>query len=300
MKTTKFLSKGSVVRIISTARKVSPTEVEPAIKVLKSWGLEVQLGRNLYAEHNQFAGTDDQRLQDLHSALDDPTVEMIWCARGGYGTVRLLDRIDWTSFLRKPKLVVGYSDVTILLNHISEVLHVECLHATMPINIKNLLTAEDQQSITSLKQYIFGVESQHKLLQHPFTRKGDFTGRVIGGNLSMIYSFLGSNTQVDPKGKVLLIEDLDEYLYHIDRMMMNLRRNELFDGLAGVLVGGLTDMNDNTIPFGESAEQIVRRHFEDYDYPVYFGVQIGHCSPNLAIPIGGTVEVRNNTLIVPR
>lgn len=300
MKTTKFLSKGSVVRIISTARKISPSEVEPAIKVLKSWGLEVQLGRNLYAEDNQFAGTDEQRLQDLQLALDDPTVEMIWCARGGYGTVRLLDHLNWTAFLQKPKLVVGYSDVTILLNHISEVLHVECLHATMPINIKNLLTAEDQRSIMSLKNYIFGIEAQHQLLQHSFTRKGDFSGRVIGGNLSMIYSFMGSDTKLDPEGKVLLIEDLDEYLYHIDRMMMNLGRNKLFEGLAGVLVGGLKDMNDNTIPFGETAEEIVQRHFKDFNYPVYFGIQVGHCSPNLALPIGGVVDVRDNTLIVRR
>jgi len=267
MKKPNVLKKGSVVRIISTARKITPSEVAPSIKMLTSWGLKVELGRNLYSTHNQFAGTTSQRLQDLQSALDDDRVELVWCSRGGYGTTMLLDDIDFDGFVKHPKWVVGYSDVTSLLCHITE-------------------------------NWLFGRSLNYSLKPHKLSKTGDANGQIIGGNLSILYSLLGSNSSPNTDGRILFIEDLDEYLYHMDRMMVNMKRNGLLSGLSALLVGGMTDMNDNAVPYGKTAEEIVLDHVKDFNYPVYFGVEAGHMSPNLALPFGVHAEIKDNQISI--
>ena len=298
MKKPNSLVEGSIVRIISTARKISPAEIAPSIKLLKSWGLKVQLGRNLYASYNQFAGTTSQRTQDLQEALNDPDVSMIWCSRGGYGTTMLLDSVDFSGFVQNPKWVVGYSDVTSLLCHITNNYQINTLHGTMPINVKEQFSSEDVLSLNSLKSVLFGQSVSYPLPNHSLTIKGDASGELIGGNLSILYSILGSNTCSSTEGKILFIEDLDEYLYHVDRMMINLKRNGLLDDLNALIVGGMSDMNDNTIPFGKTAEEIVLNHVSELGYPVYFGFPAGHVSPNLALPFGSKVKIANDTLVI--
>ena len=234
------------------------------------------------------------RAFDLQHALDDPDVDMIWCSRGGYGTVKLIDNIDFSRFIESPKWVVGYSDVTGLLCHITEQLGVASLHATMPVNIKHPSSQDQDVSNNSLRSVLFGEQARYTLPSHRLSKPGSFSGELIGGNLSILYSILGTSSAPRTNGKVLFLEDLDEYLYHIDRMMVNLNRNGLLKDLSGLIVGGMSDMNDNTVPYGLSAEEIVLKHVENYNYPVYFGFDAGHVSPNLALPFGFHAEVENN------
>ncbi len=298
MKKPKNLVKGSLVRIVSTARKISYDELIPSIKLFESWGLRVELGANTLSEYNQFAGTFDLRLKDLQGAIDDPNVDAIWCSRGGYGTTMLLDHLDFSHFKTHPKWVIGYSDVTSLLCHITTNLKIATLHATMPINIKPPKTEEQTLTTESLRKVLFGQSLTYELPDHALNSIGTCSGPLIGGNLSILYSILGSKSSPNTNGSILFIEDLDEYLYHIDRMLVNLKRNHVFDGLSGVIVGGMSDMNDNTIPFGQTAEEIIHSQLKDYSFPVYFGFNAGHVTPNLALPFGIPITIKNSTISI--
>lgn len=290
------LKTGDQIAIISTARKIAREEVEPAKELFSNWGLNVFDGTNLYEGHDQFAGTDEQRLSDLQQALNNPNIKAIVCARGGYGTARLLDRVDWSAFSQSPKWLVGYSDITALLMHSINHFGVEGVHGTMPINISRNPDEAENQSVSSLKNLLFGGEMSYELPEHSLTRKGDSEGRLLGGNLSMIYSLLGSNSLPSFENAILFLEDLDEYLYHVDRMVLNLKRNGIFDKISGLVIGGMSDMNDNTVPFGKTAEEIIVDNVSSYGFPVYFGLQAGHISPNLALPFGRKVRIINDKL----
>lgn len=286
MSNIKYIRQKDVVGIISTARKISLEEIQPAIKLLESWNLEVRIGKTIGLEDNQFAGTDEERIKDFQDMLDDDEVRVIWCARGGYGTVRIIDAMDFSKFNKNPKWIVGYSDVTVLHNHINN-LGFETLHATMPINVAK----NTDEAINSLKDALFGKQLNYTIKSDKLNKLGHATGKLVGGNLSMLYSLLGSETAIDTDGKILFIEDLDEYLYHEDRMMQNLRRNGYFDNLNGLIVGGMSDMNDNTIPFGKTAKQIVFDVCKDYDFPVCFDFPAGHIDDNRALIMSRTVEL---------
>ncbi len=277
------------VGIISTARKISKEEVQPAIDKLNNWGLETILGKHLFSEHNQFAGTEEERAADLQEMLDDPEIKAIFCARGGYGTVQIIDKVDFTKFMQQPKWVVGYSDVTVLHSHIQRNCNVQSLHAIMPINFPN--TAQENSSTESLYNALFYGDNEYRIKGHPLNRMGSAQGELVGGNLSILYSLLGSESDVNTIGKVLFIEDLDEYLYHIDRMMMNMKRNGKFDHIRALLVGGMSDMNDNTIPFGKTAEEIIMDVLSDTKFPILFNVPAGHLDDNRALTIGAETQV---------
>lgn len=280
MKTIEPLKKGDTVALAATARKVSPKEMAPAIERLRAWDLNVLIPEGLYAEENQFAGSDEHRAALLQGLLDNPEVKAILCCRGGYGTVRIVDRLDFSHFEQNPKWIVGYSDVTVLHSHL-HTLGYPTIHGTMPINFGPTESAATE----SLRRVLFGEKVDYQW--DGYGREGTAEGLLVGGNLSILYSLCGSRSQIDTRGKILLIEDLDEYLYHIDRMMQNLKRNGMFEGLAGLVVGGMTDMHDNTIPFGRTAEQIVREAVADYTFPVVFEAPFGHLGDNnLAIPMG--------------
>lgn len=291
MITPPFLSKGDTVGILSTARKISAKELKPAIKVLEGWGLKVLLGENIYQKKNQFAGSAPKRASDLQAFIDNPQVKAIFCARGGYGTVQLLEYVNFFKLIEKPTWLVGYSDVTVLHNKLAT-MGFESLHATMPINF----SSNTKESLESLRKALFGETLRLKCSGHSFNRKGKVTGHITGGNLSMLYSQCGSDTALETKGAILFLEDLDEYLYHIDRMMYNLARNGYFKNLAGVIVGGMTDMNDNSVPFGETAEEIIKRHLKPYDFPVAFGFPAGHLNDNRTLIFGrkATLQVEKN------
>lgn len=280
------LKQGDRVALAATARFVTPAEMAPAIAVLESWGLQVEVPEGLYAAEGQLAGNDVHRAALLQRLLDDPDIKAIFCVRGGYGTVRIIDRLDFTIFARHPKWIVGYSDVTVLHSHIHRLLGLPTLHGTMPINFPPLAEAA-VPSLESLKEWLFEGRCRMDFETGALSRQGEAEGVVVGGNLSILYSLCGSGSQVDTRGKILLIEDLDEYLYHIDRMMQNLRRCGMLDGLAGLLVGGMTEMHDNTVPFGRTAEEIVAEAVADYGYPVAFGAPVGHLGTlNHALPLG--------------
>jgi len=281
------LKKGDKVVIISTARKISGEEIQPALELLQRWGLEVVLGDNLYQEEHQFSGTTNERVNDLQKALDDSTIKAVFCARGGYGTVKIIDEIHFSKFIESPKWIVGYSDVTVLHNHINQNFNIETLHATMPINFKT----NTQESLTSLKKALFGEALNYEFDAHSLNRKGKCKGILVGGNLSIIYSLTGTNSQIDTAGKILFIEDLDEYIYHVDRMMMNLKRAGMLKALSGIIVGGMSDMNDNTIPFGKTAKEIILETVAEYDYPVCFGFPAGHLDDNRTLIMGAEVSL---------
>ena len=275
------LTRGDKIGIISTARKISLEELSPAINTLESWGLEVVLAENLFEEDNQFAGAVKQRTTDLQSMINNDKIKAILCARGGYGTVQIIDNIDFTNLKKNPKWIVGYSDVTVLHSHLHN-LGVASMHATMP---KNFAT-NTKDALKSLKKSLFREGTIVECDPHPFNKKGRIEAEIVGGNLSILYSLLGSDSDIDTDGKILFMEDLDEYLYHIDRMIMNLKRNGKFENLKALIVGGMSDMNDNDIPFGKTAEQIILEHTKDYDFPICFGFPAGHINDNSAIVFG--------------
>ena len=283
MITPPFLTRGDVVGIVAPARKVSASELKPAIEFLEMNGFRVALGKNIFAKDNQFAGTDEQRAADFQTFLDDPDIKAILCARGGYGSVRIIDRLDFSGFVQSPKWICGYSDVTVFHSHLHQFGYAT-LHGTMPINIKE----EDfySPSNTSLVRGLTGKSLAYTVPAQPLNRTGEAHGVMVGGNLSILYSLLASSSDINTDGKILFIEDLDEYLYHIDRMMMARKRSGKLAKLAGLVVGGMSDMNDNAISFGHTAEEIIARVTEEYDYPVCYGFPAGHIEENMALRLG--------------
>lgn len=286
------LHTGDRVALVATARHVSPDEMAPAVSMLRSWGLEVVVPDGLYAAEGQLAGTDAHRAALLQELLDDPSLSAIVCCRGGYGTVRIVDRLEWSRFADRPKWIVGYSDVTVLHSHIHARLGLPTLHATMPINFP--ADGHPTPATESLRRMLFGHKADYswQATAMAANRPAMAEGIVVGGNLSILYSLLGSASQIDTRGKILLVEDLDEYLYHVDRMMQALRRAGMLDGLAALVVGGLNDMHDNTIPFGLTAEEIVLQATADRDYPVVLGAPFGHLGDaNMALPLGTKMQL---------
>ena len=281
-----YLQKGDTVAIVSTARKVFEKELIPALSILKNWKLNVVLGTSIEAEEHQFAGNDKLRASDFQEMLDNPKIKAIWCARGGYGTIRMLDLLDFSNFKNNPKWIIGYSDVTVLHSHLHQ-LGFETLHAQMPVSIETKTAA----CIQSLKNSLFGNNNNIIIPSEASNVTGNAKGVVVGGNLSMLYSLCGSSSSISTKGKILFIEDLDEYLYHIDRMLQNLKRNGMLDQLEGLIIGGMTQMHDNDIPFGQSTEEIILSICNDYNYPIVFNFPAGHIDDNGALILGRKAEL---------
>lgn len=279
-----YLKKGDTVAIVATARKITLEELQPAIALLEKAGYAVKMGSSIGLVNNQLAGSDAARAADFQAQLNDPQVKAILCARGGYGSVRMVDLINWRVFHDHPKWIVGFSDITVLHSHLNKHFRIPTIHGEMPFNFGK--SDKDPQSVTALLAMLSGKAVTYPVQTHPLNRPGTMEGRLVGGNLSVLYSLLGSVSALDTRGKILFIEDLDEYLYHIDRMLMALKRAGMLSGLKGLIVGGMTQMNDNAIAFGRSAEQIIRDAVEEYDYPVQFGFPAGHTSLNLPLLLG--------------
>ncbi len=272
--------------IISPARKISLKKMQLFIELLKSWELEVLLGQHILKEHHQFAGTDQERLEDFQNALDNPSVKAIICARGGYGSVRIIDQLDFSKFIQSPKWLIGYSDITVFHQHINQNLNIATLHATMPIDYERATT----ECFESLRKVLFGqnytIVSQNvsvQNLKNNLSKPFNIKGKIVGGNLSIIYSLLGSPSSINTFEKILFIEDLDEYLYHIDRMMMSLKRSGILKNSKALIVGGMNDLHDNSIPFGKNAEEIILDVCQSYDFPVIFNFPAGHIDDNRAL-----------------
>lgn len=289
MITPPYLQPGNKVGIVATARKISLEEIKPSLTVLERWGLHPVIGNSIGLADNQYAGTDNERWFDLQNMLDDESIKAIFCARGGYGTVRIIDKINFNLFQKHSKWICGYSDVTVLHSHINQNLNIETIHSTMLFNFPK--DRSMNSAVETFHDALFGEEVGYHTAHHPLNRKGKASGNLTGGNLSLLYSLNNSPSDIDTKGKILFIEDLDEYLYHIDRMMMNLKRSGKLSDLKGLIVGGMTDMKDNTIPFGKTAEEIIFDAVKEYDYPVCFGFPAGHIDDNCALIMGREVEL---------
>lgn len=281
-----YLKKGDTVGILATARKVDMAPLEPAIKLLKSWGLNVVIGKTIGLDNNQLAGADWQRATDFQQMLDNPSIKAIWSAKGGYGTVRMIDRIDFTKFKKRPKWIIGFSDVTVLHSHINN-LDIATLHSIACISVANATP----EAIESFRKGIFGGKLEYTIPSHAFNKTGKAQGELVGGNLSVLYSIIGSVSEADYKGKIIFIEDLDEYLYHIDRMMMNLDRNNYFKNVKGIIIGGMTKMRDNDIPWGHDALEIIQDITKEYKIPICFNFPAGHIKDNRALVLGKQITM---------
>ena len=283
-----YLTAGDTIGIIAPARKVNREELEFAARWWEEKGFRVVLGKHLFAEHHQYAGADAARIEDLQNMLDNSNIKAVFCARGGYGTLRIIDKLEFLSFNLDPKWICGFSDVTVLHSHINKVCGVATIHSTMPVSMNgnNLVNLE------TLFQTLTGEPLTYKCKPHILNRTGECTGELVGGNLSLLYALSGSISDLDTTNKILFIEDVDEYLYHIDRMMLQLKRAGKLKNLAGLLVGSFTKMRDNEIAFGSTFEQIIREHCEEYNFPIAFNFPAGHDEINVAMKFGAKCDLR--------
>lgn len=277
------LKSGDTIAIIPTARAIVLDELRDGIALAEGWGLNVRLGAGIGRKAFQQAGSVLERAADLQAAVDDPVVRAIWCARGGYGTVQLLEHLDLSPLTRDPKWIIGFSDITVLHNALNK-LGVASLHAQMPHNI-GVKTDETKET---LRKALFGAPVALRAPHGPLMRSGERTGELVGGNLSVLHALRGTPCDIDPRGKILVLEDLDELLYHMDRMAMNLKLGGWFNDLAGLVIGGMNDMRDKNEadPFGSTAEEIISRAVGEAGFPVAFGMPFGHITDNCALVLG--------------
>jgi muramoyltetrapeptide carboxypeptidase len=289
MKIPPYLKKGDTVAIVCTARKFMPEDAIPAKELLESWGLKIKLGKTIGLDSCQLGGTDAERSADFQNMMDDYNIKAIWCSRGGYGTVRIIDMLDFTKFKKHPKWIMGFSDVTVLHSQ-ANVERVATLHSIMPFTVPKA----PEEVKESLRKALFGEPIEYTIPTVSYNVRGKVTGELVGGNLSILYSLLGSKSSLDTKGKILYIEDLDEYLYHVDRMMQNMKRNGYFENVKGLIVGGMTDMHDNEIPFGQNAVQIITAIASQYNIPIAFDFPAGHLKDNRTLILGSQVDFEVN------
>ncbi len=284
-----YLEPGNKIIIVSPAGKVKEQDVIPAVKWLENEGYQVQLGKYIFESHFQFAGTDSQRLYDMQQALDDEDAKAILCSRGGYGTVRIINKLDFSKFIKNPKWLIGFSDITILHACLNNK-NIATIHGVMPryfFNKKGL--AND--NLISLMKILTGKDITYTIPGSEFNQPGKVTGELVGGNLSVISSMFGTRCELETTGKILFLEEIDEFLYHADRMMHQLNMSGKLSNLAGLVIGNFADMKDNESPFGKTIHEIISEAVSPYDYPVCFEFPAGHDEKNLALSFGKTWEL---------
>ncbi|CAN5367459.1 LD-carboxypeptidase [soil metagenome] len=280
------LKKGDKIAITCPAKKL-PGPMTGAIELLQSWGLEVVLGETVDASYHQFAGDDDLRAKDMQRFIDDDSIKAIIAARGGYGTIRMIDKVDFSHFAGKPKWLLGFSDITILHTHLFANYAVQTIHGQMPVNIPDA----SAHSLDTLRKALFGEELHYSFNSHALNRSGESSGILVGGNLSLLVAISGSVSDLDYSGKNLFIEDVGEYLYSIDRMLRCLKRAGKLAKLAGLIVGGFTDIKDNDIPFGQTVPEIIMDIVKEYNYPVCFDFPAGHIPDNCSLVLGRALSL---------
>ncbi len=286
-----YLKAGDTVAIVapSGVLRNRNKEVEQAKTLIKSWGLHPIVGKHVFSRDNHFAGTDDERCEDFQKAMDDPKVSAIWCARGGYGTVRILDKLDYSKFKQHPKWLIGYSDITALHNQFHNK-GFQTIHAMMCTSMQdNLETIKN--TISTFKDAVFGKQLRYTLEGSQYNKSGQVSAPIVGGNLTMLHTMLGSDTSIDTSGKILFIEEIGEYKYHIDRMLQSLKRAGYFNNCKGVIVGDMTKLRKNTTLWGSSIEQLILDALSDYDFPIAFNMPAGHEKDNRAMILGRTIEL---------
>ena len=289
MQIPQYLKKGDKAGIVSPAGRIDAEKTRKAAMTIENWGLQAVFGNHCFAVDNQFAGTDRQRAEDFQRMLDDPEIKAIFCTRGGYGSIRIIGKLDFSKFRKNPKWIIGFSDLTVFHTFLNQILSIESLHAAM---LKNFpLNGIDEVDTAMLKNVLFGKKLNYCAEAHKLNRQGTAYGELTGGNLSILYNLRGTPYDIYTKGKILFIEEVGEYLYHLDRMMMNLKISGYLEKLDGLIVGQMTGMKDNNVPFGKSSYQIIREAVEDYNFPVCFGFKAGHDKPNLPLIMGRKLKI---------
>lgn len=300
-----FLKPQDKIAIVAPSGRVFPHEIDDGLNLIKSWGLIPVLSENLFGyfyNGYHFSGTDEQRINDFQEALDDNEIKAIWCARGGYGAVKLLDHLDYSKFFKHPKWVIGYSDITALHSHINN-FGIETIHG---ITVKKLNTNYQEETFLTLKSILFGEPLKYDIPAHPYNQTGIANGKLVGGNLSIIYSLAGSNSFIKGNNLILFIEDWNENWYHLDRMMMNLKRSGLLRKIKGLIVGSFTKMDieeenpDFSAEFDPRSYKIIHQMMGNYNIPICFGFPAGHIGDNQALILGSEInlEVNENSVIL--
>ncbi len=284
--TVPYLSKGDKITIIAPAKAIEREKVLYAKDFLEKYGFVVEISKNCLGQYNYFSGTPAERLNDFQLALDDPETKAILCARGGYGCIELVDNIQWASMIRNPKWVVGYSDITVFLSRLTQ-LGVNCIHGTVPLNFED----NSKEALETLIQALCGNPYTINSEINPYNKLGSASGKLTGGNLSILYSLIGTDDMVDYSNTILFIEDLSEHLYAIDRMFHSLRKSGVLSKINGLIVGGMTDLKDTEQPFGKSVEEIILSHFEYRKIPIAFNFPAGHISDNRALILGKSITL---------
>jgi len=286
-----YLKAGDTVAIVAPSGILNnrENEIEQAINLLKSWGLNVVVGKHVFSKANHFAGTDDERCEDFQKAMDDPKISAIWCARGGYGTVRILDKLNFSKLKQNPKWLIGYSDITALHNQFHNE-GFETIHAMMCTSLTDD-SSDIEETISTFKDAIFGNPLSYTLEGSKYNRVGNGIAPLVGGNLTMLHTMLGSETSIDVSGKILFIEEIGEYKYHIDRMLQSLKRAGYFDNCKGMIVGNMTKLRKNTTLWGTSVEQLILDALSEYNFPIAFNMPAGHEKDNRAMMLGRMVKL---------
>jgi len=286
-----YLKIGDTVAIVAPSGVLNgrDKEVNQAKELLKSWGLNVVVGDYVFNKANHFAGTDNQRAEDFQKALDNPNIKAIWCARGGYGTVRMIDKLDYTKYKENPKWVIGYSDITAIHNQLNNE-GSESIHAMMCTSLTDDLS-KIEETLETFKCALFGKPLNYTIEGSNYNKTGNVIAPLVGGNLTLLHTMLGSKTSIDTSGKILFIEEIGEYKYHIDRMLQSLKRAGYFDNCKGLIVGDMTKMRKNTTPWGTSIEQLILDVVAEYDFPVLFDFPAGHEDDNRALILGRTIQL---------
>lgn len=291
MKTPPYLTKGDTIAIVAPAGilKNKKEIIQKAKEMAESWGLHVIVGQHVFNQNHHFAGTDKERASDFQKALNDPSIKAIWGARGGYGSVRILDELDFSAFKKHPKWIIGYSDLTAMHNHI-HTMGIETIHGIMGTSFQ-FDPKENTLSIETLRKALFGETLHYQIPFSKYNVDGVAKGQLIGGNLTMLLTMLGSKSQINTSGKILFIEEIGEYKYHIDRMLQSLKRAGYFDELKGLIVGDMSNIKKNTTKWGSSIEQLILDAVSEYDFPVFFDFPAGHEIDNRALLFGRTVSI---------
>lgn len=292
MVTPPYLKPGDVIGLVSPSSFIDNEKFQTAVALLKRLGYKVKPGKHALDQYYQFAGKDSDRAADFQEMLDDPDVKMIYCMRGGYGLVRIIDRLNFERFLQYPKWIVGYSDITLIQTHLLTLYGIESIHGIMPFNFPECGTT--CPAIDKLFTLLSGKNLAYRLPAHPLNTEGIGEGILIGGNLSILTSLMGSKSEPDTDGKILFLEEVNEKLYRLDRMMYTLKRSGKLDNLSGLIIGGLTEMTDSPEGFGQKPEEIVRDIIGNVNYPVCFGFPAGHISNNYPLIIGRWVKLEIN------
>lgn len=284
-----YLKKGDCIGITCPAGYMAAGKAQTCIHTLQGWGFEVMVGKTLgSASKNYFSATDEDRRDELQAMLDDVNIKAILFGRGGYGVGRIIDKLDFTEFKKNPKWIIGFSDITVLHTHLFSKIKVASLHAPMAAAFNE----GENEFIQSLHNAIIGKKAKYNCAAHAFNRPGNVTAELVGGNLALLAHLTGTPSAINTKNKILFIEDIGEYVYNIDRMMYQLKRSGQLDKLAGLIVGGFTDMKDTERPFGKSAYEVIKEITAFYDYPVCFGFPVSHGKENYALKEGVTYTLK--------